>query len=110
MSFEMALSLNGYHCRVVATGEEALAAIAEQPPDGVIMDIHLAGHLDGVECAQRMRIKHNIPIIFITGYNSQEIKIRSQTLQNCYYLEKPMTVHDLLRTLAQVTSQTAADS
>lgn len=41
MSFEMALSLNGYHCRVVATGEEALAAIADQPPDGVIMDIHL---------------------------------------------------------------------
>lgn len=102
MSFEMALSNDGYDCRVVATGEEALAALDSQVPDAVVMDIHLAGDLDGIECAKKIRLAHQMPIIFITGYNAQEVRQRGKDLERVYYMEKPMTVQDLLRRLHQV--------
>lgn len=108
MSFEMALSMNGYHCRVVATGEEALASVDSQVPDAVVMDIHLAGELDGIECAKRMRLAHHFPIVFITGYDAQEVKQRGKDLQHVHYLEKPMTLQDLVRTLQQVEQPVAA--
>lgn len=101
MSFEMALSMYGYQCRVVATGEDALAAVHAQVPDAVVMDIHLAGTIDGIECAKTMRLTHHFPIVFITGYNAQELKQRGKDLPNVHYLEKPMTVQDLVRTLRQ---------
>lgn len=99
MAFESALSLKGYLCRVVSSGEEALDSLSDQLPDAVIMDIHLAGKLDGIQCAQKMRISHQCPIIFITGYDTQEIRQRGKDLPHVHFLEKPMTVQDLLRTL-----------
>jgi len=99
MSFEIALSMHGYRCRVVPTGEQALQAIAQQVPDIVVMDVHLAGPIDGFECADRMRKVHICPIIFVTGYNSQEVRSRGKHLNHTYYLEKPMSVQELLKTL-----------
>lgn len=99
MAFESALSLKGYLCRVVSSAEEALASLSDQLPDAVIMDIHLAGNLDGIQCAQKMRTAHQCPIIFTTGYDTQEVRQRGKDLANVQFLEKPMTVQDLLRTL-----------
>lgn len=99
MSFEIALSMHGYRCQVVPTGEQALQAVAQQAPDIVIMDVHLAGPIDGFECADQMRKVHICPIIFVTGYNSQEVRSRGKHLNHTYYLEKPMSVQELIKTL-----------
>lgn len=110
MSFEIALSMHGYSCRVVPTGEQALQAVAQQVPDMVIMDVHLAGPIDGFECADRLRKIHNCPIIFVTGYNSQEVQFRGKHLNHTYYLEKPMSVQELLKTLQLAQSNFAQNS
>ena len=101
MSFEIALSMQGYACRVVPTGEQALQAVAQQPPDVVVMDVHLAGPIDGFDCAGQMRKIHTCPIIFVTGYNAQEVRSRRKHLNHTYYLEKPISVQELVRTLKQ---------
>jgi CheY-like chemotaxis protein len=44
MSMQMELERAGYQvCRVVATGEDAVACVAHNPPDLVLMDNRLAG-------------------------------------------------------------------
>ena len=50
------------------TGESALEKIAETRPDLVLMDIHLAGKMDGIETAGQIHENFGIPVIFLTAY------------------------------------------
>ena len=49
---------------VIATGEEVLARIGTRKPDVIVMDIMLAGEMDGIETAIQVRQRHDIPILF----------------------------------------------
>ena len=73
----MALSMNlrdrGYEVfKPVATGEEAVKSVEKETPDLVLMDLVLAGKLDGIEAAKEIQSYHDIPIILITGYQMDE--------------------------------------
>lgn len=50
----------------VYSAEEALAVYMESFPDLVIMEIPLAGPLNGISTAKLIHTKNKIPIIFIT--------------------------------------------
>jgi len=62
---------------VVATGEEAIKSAEQQHPDVVLMDIHLKGKMDGVQAAERIRARLNVPVIFATAYNDIETLTRA---------------------------------
>ena len=69
MSLAMDLRGAGYAVgRTVATGEEAVAAAQSETVDLILMDIGLAGGMDGVEAAARIRAFSSVPIIYMTGY------------------------------------------
>ena len=69
MSLAMDLRGAGYTVGgTVATGEEAVAAAQSEPIDLILMDIGLAGGIDGVEAAARIRACSSVPIIYMTGY------------------------------------------
>ena len=53
----------------VSSGEEALARCAEGCPDLVVMDIRLAGEIDGIETSSRIQEIHPVPVIFLTAYS-----------------------------------------
>ncbi len=60
------------------SGEAAVQEILnlEDPttqPDIVLMDILLAGEMDGIEAAAAIREKTGIPVIFLTAYADKEI-------------------------------------
>jgi CheY-like chemotaxis protein len=66
--FEMFLEELGYHhCGTFKSGEKALKHMETQLPDLVLMDIHLEGDLDGIDTATQILLRHNIPIIYISG-------------------------------------------
>jgi DNA-binding NarL/FixJ family response regulator len=51
--------------RTCETGEAALAACLEERPDAVIMDIQLAGELNGIEAAEAIRREYpRLPVVF----------------------------------------------
>ncbi|POR01014.1 hypothetical protein AU468_09110 [Alkalispirochaeta sphaeroplastigenens] len=52
----------------VASGEAALRCLQARPVDLVVMDIGLAGPLDGVQTAGQIREFSRVPIVFMTGY------------------------------------------
>jgi DNA-binding response OmpR family regulator len=82
-------------CRVVATGEAALSSLDQDHPNLLLIDIHLAGKLDGIEVARRVRAQYGIPIIFITGYEDNESKMQANAVNPVAYLVKPFSVSDL---------------
>jgi two-component system, response regulator PdtaR len=93
---KMELEGEGYEvCCFVASAEEAILESRHKKPDLVLMDIHLAGELDGVEAAKRITKEKNIPIIFMTGYSEKDLFDRVQELNPAGYLPKPIEIYDL---------------
>lgn len=96
MSMEMELKQAGYDvCKRVVTGEEAITSAEQDHPDLIVMDIRLAGSLDGIEAAQQICSRSNIPIIFITGYLDKDFKERAKQLHPIGYFIKPVSIHIL---------------
>ena len=53
LGIQMELEMAGYgSCQVVATGEDAIACVAQDPPDLILMDNRLAGDMDGIQAAR----------------------------------------------------------
>ncbi|MFA5519894.1 MAG: response regulator, partial [Spirochaetota bacterium] len=52
---------------IVATGEEAISEIEKNRPHLILMDIVLAGKIDGIETAEKIYRQYNIPFIYITS-------------------------------------------
>jgi CheY-like chemotaxis protein len=61
---------------VVTTGEEAVASVEQMRPDLVLMDIHLKGRMTGVEAAELIRTRLDVPVIFASAYNDLETMTR----------------------------------
>jgi len=91
MLMEMELKKIGYETAPhVATGEEAIESVRLNRPDIVLMDIRLAGTLDGIETATLIKAETNTPIIFLSGYQDQEMSKRAWGLSPVDYLTKPV--------------------
>jgi CheY-like chemotaxis protein len=79
----------------VTTGENAITATLLHQPDIILMDIRLAGNIDGIEAACIIKSETDIPIIFITSYDDQTTRDRIRNLNPLGFLEKPLEIHKL---------------
>jgi DNA-binding LytR/AlgR family response regulator len=78
-----------------SSGEELLENIAENVPDLLILDIHLAGSLDGIQTAEQVGESYTIPIIYVTDdFNPGTIDRAKQT-RPTNYITKPYNQFDL---------------
>ncbi len=85
------LEKSGYSVTdIVETGEEALEAILKSSPDLVLMDISLAGKIDGIETAERIYSSHNIPFIYITAGTDTKTFERVKRSHPLNYIVKPL--------------------
>ncbi len=80
---------------VVTTGEEAVAQMEEKQPDLVLMDINLEGALDGIQVAETLRNKYDIPVVFITAHSEVNTLQRAKITEPYAYLIKPYREKDL---------------
>jgi CheY-like chemotaxis protein len=80
----------------VNSGELALRTLGGSLPDLVLMDIKLAGAMDGIETARQIRERLPVPLIFLTAYSSDRTRERIQGLTPDAYLTKPVEEKDLL--------------
>ncbi len=80
----------GYDVTAIArTGEEAVEKALEIKPDVVIMDIKLAGEMDGIEAADQINSRFHIPIIYLTAYTEDELLQRAKPTEPMGYVLKP---------------------
>jgi CheY-like chemotaxis protein len=76
---------------IVTTGEEAIGKSAELNPDLVIMDIGLAGKMDGLEAGHYIFQLFHYPIIFVTGCSDEKRLAEAKYSQPYGIVFKPFT-------------------
>lgn len=90
------LEKQGYAVTGIArTGELALKALMKKHPDLVLMDMHLAGKMDGVDTAERIRVLYKIPVIFLTAYADETLLERAKITEPYGYVLKPFDEREL---------------
>lgn len=92
VSFHLQKTLEREGYSVVGTepsGESALQLLEHKHPDVVLMDIMLAGTMDGIETARSIRSRFHIPVIFITALTDKETIERAKITEPYGYLTKP---------------------
>jgi CheY-like chemotaxis protein len=92
----------------VCSGEMALQALEKSPkPDLILMDIGLAGSLDGIETAKMIRHQYSIPIIFLTAYSDKSRIERAKGVPFTDFLVKPVIEEDLVTAIRRVLDRPA---
>ncbi|WP_354634912.1 ATP-binding protein [Planktothricoides raciborskii] len=84
---------------IVESGEEAILSVLNNPPDLVLMDIVLAGDMDGIETAETIRQHKQIPIVYLTAYGDKKTLNRSKTTDPYGYVVKPFDEQQLNTTI-----------
>lgn len=79
----------------VVTGEEAVDSVRSNPPDLILMDIRLADDMDGIEAMSIIKSEHDIPFVFMTGYDEDAMKERAEKLNPLGYFIKPVEFQKL---------------
>ena len=82
---------------IVATGDAALRAIAEQAPDLVILDLNLPV-VSGTEVCRILRSRPttaNLPIIMLTARTSEAERVSGLDLGADDYVTKPFSLREL---------------
>ena len=87
-----------------AAAEEALDYLSTRAatgsvPDLVLMDIRLAGDMDGVEAAQQIREQRGIPVILLTAYADEDTLNRAKISAPFGYIIKPFEERELRTTV-----------
>jgi CheY-like chemotaxis protein len=90
-------------CGLVPDGDGAVEQAADLDIDLVLMDVRLAGRMDGIEAARRIREQRNTPIIFITAHGDQETRAYiDKMVPGAPVLAKPISAQRLRDAIASV--------
>lgn len=84
---------------VVISGEAAIASIMADSPDLVLLDIRLAGEMDGIQVAEQIRAQFGLPVIYLTAYGDQETLQRLKLTEPHGYILKPFEIGQLHSTI-----------
>ncbi len=82
-----------------ATGEDGVARAKAHRPDLVLMDIKLAGAMDGIEAARHIQSFCDIPIVYLTGHSDGPFLSDAKITMPYGYLVKPVTQQELAATM-----------
>jgi CheY-like chemotaxis protein len=89
------------------TAEGAIQKAGELRPDIVLMDIELAGEMDGIQAADTIRKKYHIPVIYITAICDPKTLERVGASIPYGYILKPFKDVEL-RTVIEIALETIA--
>ena len=79
--------------------EDALEYLYKHKPDFVILDINIRGTRDGIQVAEIINEKYNIPFIFLSSLSDSTTLDRAKRTRPNGYLVKPFKNKDLLTTI-----------
>ncbi len=83
----------------VSTGKKALEEAEALQPDLILMDIRLKGNMDGIETADTIKRRFDIPVIYITAYADDVTLERAKVTEPFGYILKPFNERDLHSTI-----------
>lgn len=96
-SIKRILEEDNYSVITASSGEEALALIANNPPDLVVLDI-IMPEMDGIEVCRRIRadpFSARLPVLFLTAKSRPTDVARGLDAGGDDYLTKPFEIVEL---------------
>lgn len=103
---EINLTQEGYQVRTAGDGEAALAAVREERPDLVILDVTMP-RMDGFEVLKRLKADPavaDIPVIMLTARAEDEEVFEGYGTGAKWYLTKPFEPGELRQVVRHVLS------
>ena len=107
LSLEFVLQEEGYRVRVARDGQEALDAIAAEPPDLVLLDLMLP-RLSGYDVCRRIRAEpawRGVRVLMLSAKGREVEVSKGLAMGADVYVTKPFSIRELL---AEVARQLAA--
>lgn len=98
------LELRGIVCRVALDGERGLKAIADAPPDVVVLDMYMPG-IKGLDVLKRIKQDHpTVQVIMLTGQGATKDGMDGMRLGAFDYMVKPLSIDDLTLKLSEAVN------
>lgn len=82
-------------CSIFCSGEEALFYLETKKADLILMDIMLAGNLTGIDTAQIITEKFDLPVVYLTALTDEETLQKAKVTGPYGYLPKPFEANGL---------------
>jgi two-component system KDP operon response regulator KdpE len=89
------LRARGYEVEEVGSGRDALSAVADAPPDLVILDLGLPD-VDGVEVLRRVRRTSRVPVVVLSARHQSDDKVEALDEGADDYVTKPFGMDELM--------------
>ena len=83
----------------VSSGEDAISKADQLRPELVLMDVRLRGEMDGIQAAEIIRDRFNVPVVYLTAYADEETILRAKKTTPFGYLVKPFNERELRATI-----------
>ncbi len=80
-------------------GEDALEYLKKNQADLILLDIKLAGALDGISTGFIIQSTYSLPIIYLSDLSDRETLHRAKQTKPSNYLTKPFNEADLVRAI-----------
>ena len=104
LSLEFLLKQAGFRVRTVSDGEAALAAIAQEPPDLLLLDVMIPGR-DGYAVCQEIRGNpawRDMRIIMLTAKGGEVQREKGLSLGADDYVTKPFSTRELIEQIRRM--------
>ena len=98
------LELEGYSVREAGSAEEGLAALEEEPPDLILLDVMMP-EMDGWEMLRRVRERHGveaIPVIMFSGKVNEQSAAEAASRGARGFIGKPFDPQQLIESTKQL--------
>jgi len=92
------LSARGYRTTTAASGEEALASIAADPPDLVLLDVMMPG-MNGYDVCRAIRADPAcavLPVVLVTALDPEQERVKGLNAGADDFLSKPINQAELM--------------
>jgi len=100
MDIQRSLVEMGYSVVAIATtGELAVRKASELHPDLILMDIMLAGKMNGIEAAEEIKQQLRIPVIYLSAYSDDSYLAKAKLTEPFGYILKPFRELELKTTI-----------
>ncbi len=110
LSLEFLLKQAGFRVRMASNGEAALAAIAEDPPDLVLLDVMIPGR-DGYAVCQAIRANpawQGVRVLMLTAKGSEIQREKGLSLGADDYITKPFSTRELVGRIRRMLGSSQA--
>jgi DNA-binding response OmpR family regulator len=104
-----ALRADGHEVETVDDGEQALAAVAADQFDALVLDVMLPG-VSGIEVCRKLRSGSAVPILMLTARDAEVDRVVGLEAGADDYITKPFSMNELLARVRAILRRRELDA